>query len=100
MRKAIMKGTQLQYSYFKTRSSGNFNTHKLQRIFCGRLYKAEKKKYFNNLDLNKITHNKVFWKTLKPLLSDKGMNTTRIFLINDNKMIAKDKSFKYLINVF
>ena len=42
----------------------------------------------------------MFWKTLKPLLSDKGINTTRISLINDNKMIAKDKSFKYLIYVF
>ena len=47
-------------------------------------------KYFNNLDLNKITVNKVFWKTVKPLLSAKGINTTRISLINDKKMITED----------
>ena len=71
-----------------------------REFFAADYIKQKEKKYFNNLDLNKITHNKVFWKTLKPLLSDKGINTTRIFLINDNKMIAKDKSFKYLIYVF
>ena len=35
---------------------------------------TEEKKYFNNLDLNKITDNKLFWKTLKPLLPDKSVN--------------------------
>ena len=73
MRKAIMKRTQLQLRYFKNRYSENFNAYKLQQNFCSTLYKSEKKKYFNNLDLNKITDNKVFWKTGKPLLSDKGI---------------------------
>ena len=36
-------------------------------------------KYFNNLNLNKITDNKVFWKTVKPLLSDKGINNKNVF---------------------
>ena len=48
--------------------------------------KETKKKYVNNLDLNKITENEVSWKTVKPLLSDKSINTTRIYLINGNKM--------------
>ena len=38
----------------------------------------------------KCSDNKVFWKTVKPLLSGKGINTARIFLINDNKMITED----------
>ena len=63
-----------------------------REFFAADYIKDKKKKYFNNLDLNKIIDNKVFWKTLKPLLSDKGINTTRIYLINDNKMINKDKS--------
>ena len=60
------------------------------RNFCRRLYKRENKKCFNSLNLNKITDNKVFWKTVKPLLSDTSINTTRIFLINGNKMITED----------
>ena len=66
-RKAIMKRTQLQHTYFKNRSSQNFNAYKHQRNFCSTVdyIKEKKKKYFNNLGLNKITGNKVFWKTVK-----------------------------------
>ena len=32
----------------------------------------------------------MLWKTVKPLLSAKGINTTRISLINDKKMITED----------
>ena len=44
--------------------------------------------------------NKVFWKTVKPLLSDKGINNTRISLINDNKMITKDTEVANTSNYF
>ena len=64
MRKAILKRTELQHRYFKIRSSENLKLFKRQRNFCSRLYKRERKKYFNNLDLNKITDNRLFWKTV------------------------------------
>ena len=72
--------------YFKTRSSENFKLFKRQRNFCSRLYKRKKNKHFSNLDLNKITGNKVFWKTLKSLLSDKGVNTAKISLADGGKL--------------
>ena len=62
--------------------------------------KEKKKKYFNNLDLNKIADNKVFWKTVKPLLLDKGINTARISLINDNKMITEDTEVASILNMY
>ena len=43
MRKTIMKRTELQHSYFKTRSSENLKLFKCHRNFCCRLYKREKK---------------------------------------------------------
>ena len=82
LRKAIMKSTQQQHRYFKTVSSKNLKLFKRQRCFCSILYKRRKKKYFSNLDLNKITDNKLFWKTVMALLSDKGVNTTNISLVN------------------
>ena len=54
MRKVIMKRTELQHKYFKIRSSENLKLLKWQINFCSRLYKRERKKYFNNLHLNKI----------------------------------------------
>ena len=77
-----MKSTQQQHRYFKTVSSKNLKLFKRQRCFCSILYKRGKKKYSSNLDLNKITDNKLFWKTVMALLSDKGVNTTNISLVN------------------
>ena len=42
--------------------------YRKQRNFCSKLYKKERKKYNNNLDLNDIADNKKFWKTVKPFL--------------------------------
>ena len=100
MRKAIIKRTELQHRYFKTRSSENLKLLKQQRNFCSRLYKREKQKYFNHLDLNKITDNKHFWKTVKPLLSDKGVNTTKISLVDGGKTVTEDKEVAKTLNQY
>ena len=42
----------------------------------------------------------MFWKTVKPLLSDKAISTTRISLINDNKMITEDREVANILNMF
>ena len=87
---AIMKRTQLQNKYFKNRTSNNLIAFKNQRNFCTRLCKKEKKAYYNNLQLNNLTDNKRFWKTVKPLLSNKGINSTKINLKSDTKIITED----------
>ena len=65
-------------------------------MFCSILYKRDRKKYFSNFDLKKISDNKVFWKSMKPLLSNKGINTTRNSLINDKEMITKNTNLQIL----
>ena len=58
-----------------------------------------KKKYFNNLDLNKINNNKqLFLKTVKSLLSEKGVNTTKIYLVDGGK--TEDKETESLEDPF
>ena len=36
-----------------------------QRHFCYKLFKKERRKLYNNLNIKDITDNKNFWKTLK-----------------------------------
>ena len=72
----------------------------IKKKSCSRLYQREKKKYFNNLNLNKITDNAVFWKTVKLLLLDKGINTAKISLINYNKMITEDTEVANTLNMY
>ena len=50
----------------------------------------EKRNYSNNLNLNKITNNKTFWKTVKPFLSNKGDFHKHITLIEDDQIITED----------
>ena len=58
-----------------------------------------KKKYFHNLDLNKINNNKqLFLKTVKSLLSEKGVNTTKIYLVDGGK--TEDKETESLEDPF
>ena len=44
-----------------TESVKKYNKH---QNFCGRLYKKERKNYFDILDVNKIIDNKVSWKKI------------------------------------
>ena len=67
MRKAIMKRSELATKY-RTRPTEEYKkAFKKQKNFCNRLYKKERKKYYENLDLRKITDNNKFWNTVKPL---------------------------------
>ena len=67
--KAIMKCSELATKYHKTKSIEDYNNYKKQRNFCSKLYKKERKKFYDNFDIKNITDNKKFWKTLKSLLS-------------------------------
>ena len=61
--------------------------------------KEKKRKiYFNNLDLNKITDNKLFWKTVKLLLLDNGFNTTKISLVDGGKTVTEHKEIAKILN--
>ena len=86
--------------YFKIRSSESLKLFKRQRNVCSRLYKREKKKYFINLELNKITKHQLLWKTTKPVLSDNGVNTTKISLISVGKTVTEDKEGVNILNQY
>ena len=90
LRKTIMRRSQLQTKYFKNKSENNYLAFKKQRNFCSKLYKKERKKYYNSLDIKNITDKKQFWKTIKPFLSEKSKVTSKIKLKDKNKIISND----------
>ena len=65
-RKAIMKRSELESKYVKNKTSENLKSYKRQINFCSKLYKKERKNYYERLNSNNITENKKFWKTVKP----------------------------------
>ena len=57
-----MKRSYLEKLYLKKKITESLKNYKKHKNFCSRLYKKKRKKYFDTLDVNKITDNKAFWK--------------------------------------
>ena len=80
MRKAIMLRSQLQNKLYTYNTLEYQIAFKHQKNYCNRLYKRERKKYYSNMNLNNITDNKKFWKTVKPFFGDKGTSRNKIII--------------------
>ena len=52
------------------------------------------------MNLNNITDNRKFWKTVKPLFGDKGGTTDKIVLVEENKIINEDAEVAQTFNNF
>ena len=74
----------------------SFKAYKKEKNVCSRLYKKEKKQFFNNLNLSFVTDNKSFWKTIKPFFSNKGNYGSETEVVEkdealpDKNLIAKE----------
>ena len=90
LRKAIMKRPYLEKLYFKKKTTESLKKYKKHKNFCSRLYKKEPKKYFDTLDVNKITDSKAFWKNIQPLFSEKRKFAKKITLEDREKNILSD----------
>ena len=90
MRKAIMRRSELATIYRKNPTEANNLAFKKQRNYCSRLYKKERKKYYEHLNLSNITDNKKFWKTIKPFLSNKTSYSQKTSLKEGDKIISDD----------
>ena len=73
VRTAIMVWTQRLNKFRKENSFINELAYKRQRNFCTKLIKKTKRTFYNNLNVNKITDNKSFWKTVKLSFTEKTL---------------------------
>ena len=74
LRKAISTRSRLKNKFNKNSSAKNWNSYKKQINFCLKFLRLTKKKYFNNIDVKKVSDNKIFWKSVKLFSSNKGLN--------------------------
>ena len=88
--KAFMNRSKLKNKFHKTTNVTNEKKYKRQRNYCVNLLKKEKKKYYDNLNIKSITDNKTFWKTVKPLFSEKNNPGGKITLIENDTIISDD----------
>ena len=100
LRKAIMRRSELEAKYHKHRDMQSLRQCKKQKKFCSKLYKKERKKYYSRLNIQDIIDSKKFWKTVKPLMSDKYNVSNKINLVENDNIVSDDyeiaETFKML----
>ena len=82
-----MKRSQLEKIYLKNLTDKTLKLYKKQKNYVSRLYKTERKIFFDNLNPSIVTDNKTFWKNLKPLFSNKGNYGSKIKLVEKKKLL-------------
>ena len=97
---AHKKRTQLRNRFLKKRSYENKKLYTKQRNFCVSLLRKTKTKHYANLNHKDIADNRQFWKTVKPLLSDKSKSNEKITLVEANEIISEDKDNAEILNSF
>ena len=71
-----------------------------QRNFCVSLLRKTKKRYYENLNIKFVVDNKLFWKTVKPLLSDNVPGKDEIHLVENNELVKTDLETAEVLNNF
>ena len=100
LRKAIMKRTQLQNKYYKSKTLDDRDAFKKQRNYVSRLYKKQRKRFYNSIDLRNFTDNRKFWKNVNPLFSDKSKSQNKITLVENDNIITEDTEVAQTFNDF
>ena len=98
LRKATMLRSRLKNRYNKSPTVEHWEAFRKQRNLCVKLFRTEKRNFYKKLNISDITDNKKFWKTVKPVLSDKGRSNSKINLIEDEKIISNDKEVAETLN--
>ena len=98
--KAIMTRSRLRNKFWKLNTPENRQAYSKQRNYCVSLLRKTKRNYYNNLDTKSIVDNKCFWKSIKPLLSDKLMKREKINLEENDDIISNEKEVSEILNNF
>ena len=100
LHKEVMKRSRLKNKYLKDKTFENWNAYKKQRNICVYSFRKEKKKYFSNININNVTDNKKFWKTVKPAFSEKSLTTNKITLIEKDDITSTDEAVAHKFNSY
>ena len=91
LNQAIMVRSKLRNKYLKSKSETDKQRYNKQRNHCVKLLRLKKQKYYECLDISKITDNKTFWKTISPLFLNKSYSTnSRITLLENGDILSEE----------
>ena len=62
LRKTIVHRSQLETKYLKTKTQTDLKLYKKHKNFCSKLYKKERRKYYEFLYMKNVLDKKYFWR--------------------------------------
>ena len=95
-----MKRSRLRNNFLRKKTEETRKLYVKQRNKCVSLLKKAKKESYQNLDEKNVIDNKKFWKTVKPLLSDKSVSREKINLTENEKMLTSESETAETLNNF
>ena len=98
LRKAIMHWSKFKNRFNKCRTYENWSNYKTQRNYCVSLLRKTKKQYFISLNLNDITDNKTFRRTIKLYFNEKGSGSDKIALSGNESILTNEKEIANTMN--
>ena len=98
--KETMKRSRLRSNFLRNRTEENKILYNRQRNYCVSLLRKSKKGYYENLNIKNVTDNKLFWKSVKPLLSDKSRIRDRINISEKGKILKTESETAERLNSF
>ena len=98
LQKAIMKRSRLRNYFLRKRDELSKSAYKKQRNYCVNLLRKIKKKYYSNIGIKSVNDNRKFWKTVKPLFSDKITYSEKITLIENDRIVTDDLEIANIFN--
>ena len=100
LQKAIMVRSKLKNRSNKLKTESSYEEYKKQRNICTYLLRKAKRDYYSTLNPCRITDNKKFWKTVKPLFCDKSITKESITLVEKDEIIQDEKIISETFNSF
>ena len=82
--------SKLRNNYLKNKTDANRMLYKKQRHYCVSLLRKSKTNCYANLNEKKVSDNKLFWKVIKPSLSDKPCVKEQINLAEKGQILKTD----------
>ena len=98
LRKAIMNRSKLRNKFLKTRNEESRRRFNRQRNFCVSLVRKSKICFFGKLNHKVVSDNRMFWKTVGPLFSEKFFHKEFIILNENNKIISNNEELGEIFN--
>ena len=87
-----MVRSKLKNKYMNNMSVESKRSYTRQRNYCGKLLRKKRKTFLLNLNTENITDNKIFLQIVKPVFSDKTLDSDQITLISNDEIFSDEEN--------